>query len=174
MSLSSLLDITAAHDFLRGLLSLVQEFDSVPDDKFDVDRKNRSVFRANSRMRKGGGAAGGGDFSMGLADTGEASYLFTPNIPFELDYFQVLFTICDMLAETYTKILSYLGPSPTTTNVAGPTSFPFPPDATNPTVNSAGSVVAAVGLSPALTDVVLKIDVRLTVRNLKRFAEDPS
>ena len=40
MSLSSLLDISAAHDFLRGLLSLVQEFDSVPDDKFDLDRKN--------------------------------------------------------------------------------------------------------------------------------------
>lgn len=41
MSLSALLEIPAAHDFLRGLLSLVQEFDAVPDDKFD--RKNVSA-----------------------------------------------------------------------------------------------------------------------------------
>lgn len=40
MSLSALLDIPAAHDFLRGLLSLVQEFEGVPDDKFE--RKNVS------------------------------------------------------------------------------------------------------------------------------------
>lgn len=40
MSLSSLLDIPAANDFLRGLLSLVQEFDAVVEDKFD--RKNVS------------------------------------------------------------------------------------------------------------------------------------
>lgn len=40
MSLSALLDIPAAHDFLRGLLSLMQEFEGVPDDKFD--RKNVS------------------------------------------------------------------------------------------------------------------------------------
>lgn len=46
MSLSALLDIPAAHDFLRGLLSLVQEFDAVPDDKFD--RKN---VRARARAR---------------------------------------------------------------------------------------------------------------------------
>lgn len=38
MSLSALLDINAPQDFLRGLLSLAQEFDSVTDDKFD--RKN--------------------------------------------------------------------------------------------------------------------------------------
>lgn len=41
MSLSSLLDISAPHDFLRGLLSLMQEFDAVTDDKFE--RKNVSL-----------------------------------------------------------------------------------------------------------------------------------
>lgn len=40
MSLSALLDIPAPHDFLRGLLSLVQEYEGVPDDKFE--RKNVS------------------------------------------------------------------------------------------------------------------------------------
>lgn len=34
MSLSVLLDISAAHDFLRGLLSLLSEFDTVTDENF--------------------------------------------------------------------------------------------------------------------------------------------
>ena len=34
MSLSVLLEVKAAHDFLRGLLSLLQEFDSVTDENF--------------------------------------------------------------------------------------------------------------------------------------------
>lgn len=46
MSLSSLLDLTSAHDFLRGLLSLVLEFDSVTDDKFE--KKN-----VRDRLRRG-------------------------------------------------------------------------------------------------------------------------
>jgi hypothetical protein len=32
MSLSALLDVNSAHDFLRGLLGLLQEFDTVTDD----------------------------------------------------------------------------------------------------------------------------------------------
>lgn len=44
MSLSALLDISAPPDFLRGLLSLMQEFDSVADDKFELDRKNVCPF----------------------------------------------------------------------------------------------------------------------------------
>ena len=35
MSLSPLLDISAAQDFLRGLIALLQEFESVPDDRFE-------------------------------------------------------------------------------------------------------------------------------------------
>ena len=34
MSLSSLLDISPAHDFLRGLLALVQEFEAIPEERF--------------------------------------------------------------------------------------------------------------------------------------------
>jgi hypothetical protein len=34
MSLSALLEISAAHDFLRGLLSLLSEFDTVTDENF--------------------------------------------------------------------------------------------------------------------------------------------
>lgn len=35
MSLSAVLDMPAAKDFLGGLQSLMQEFESVQDDKFD-------------------------------------------------------------------------------------------------------------------------------------------
>jgi hypothetical protein len=41
MSLSVLLEITAAHDFLRGLLSLLQEYDTITDDNI----KARTVSR---------------------------------------------------------------------------------------------------------------------------------
>lgn len=34
MSLSSLLDIAPAHDFLRALLALVQEFEAIPEERF--------------------------------------------------------------------------------------------------------------------------------------------
>lgn len=34
MSLSALLDVAPAHDFLRGLLSLTQEFEAVPEDRY--------------------------------------------------------------------------------------------------------------------------------------------
>ncbi|ORY59436.1 hypothetical protein BCR35DRAFT_309309 [Leucosporidium creatinivorum] len=160
MSLSALLDIPAAHDFLRGLLSLVQEFESVPDDKFD--RKNqRGLFRVASRARKSN--TGGVDFSMGLPESGDASYLITPNVPFELDYIQVFLTTCDMLIETYRKILTHLGPS--TSSASSPSSFPQPPSSSSAStfsrIVSSSDRTGAVGLSPALTDVVVKIDARL-------------
>ena len=77
MSLSSLLDIPAAHDFLRGLLSLLQEFDSVSDDNFDNRKNQRSLFKGTGlRGRKSGnGSINGG----ALPEAGD-SYLFTPNI----------------------------------------------------------------------------------------------
>lgn len=46
MSLSALLDISAAHDFLRGLLSLLSEFDTVTDENF----KARTVSSADDRI----------------------------------------------------------------------------------------------------------------------------
>ena len=44
MSLSVLLEITAAHDFLRGLLSLLQEYDTITDDNI----KARTVRHSHS------------------------------------------------------------------------------------------------------------------------------
>lgn len=34
MSLSSLLDIMTPHDFLRGLINLLHEYETIPDDNF--------------------------------------------------------------------------------------------------------------------------------------------
>lgn len=108
MSLSSLLDVSPAHDFLRGLLSLVQEFEAVPEERYggknvrlsEIDRlfrlspmliavtvneqQQKSLFKVGSRSKRGGASAtssGGADFSMGLPqEGGEATFLFTPNI----------------------------------------------------------------------------------------------
>jgi hypothetical protein len=78
MSISSLLDITTAHDFLRGLLSLLQEFDSISEEKFDrKNQKGNSLFRGSSKGRK---ASGGTDLSTGIPESGDTSALFTPNI----------------------------------------------------------------------------------------------
>ncbi|GAA5894497.1 hypothetical protein JCM5296_005113 [Sporobolomyces johnsonii] len=187
MSLSSLLEITPAHDFLRGLLSLVQEFEAVPEERFGgggLKGTQKGLFKLPARSRKSGPgssaaavASGGADFSMGLPqEGGEASYLFTPNIPFELDYFQVLITTCEMLVETYAKIYSYLGPSAAAASSSSSTAaaglFPQPPGSSRSGATGAGgggggggggtsAGAGSVGLSQALAEVVVKIDARL-------------
>ncbi|BGP13756.1 hypothetical protein JCM10213v2_001694 [Rhodosporidiobolus nylandii] len=160
MSLSSLLDISPAHDFLRSLLTLVQEYEAVPEDRFG-GKNQKSLFKVGSKSKRAGASAaasGGADFSMGLPqEGGEASYLLTPNIPFELDYFQVLITTCEMLVEVYTKIYSYLGPSP-----VQPSSglFPQPPGA-KASLGAAAQNANGGALSQSLAEVVFKIDGRL-------------
>ncbi|GAA5890977.1 hypothetical protein JCM8208_003115 [Rhodotorula glutinis] len=184
MSLSSLLDIAPAHDFLRGLLSLTQEFEAVPEDRYGGrNQQQKSLFKVGSRSRRAGGAGsaanGGADFPMGLPqENGEASFLFTPNIPFDLDYFQVLVTTCELLIETYTKIATYLGPSGSGSgSSAAAGSFPSPPSAgagaqqhrgsvTSPVSSGGGAgaggpATGSAGLSQALSDVVYKVDARL-------------
>lgn len=168
MSLSSLLDISPAHDFLRGLLALVQEFEAIPEERFGGKHQQKSLFKVGSRSRKGTGSlsgsssgggvgGGGGDFGMAIAaDGGDASMLFMPNIPFELDYFQVLTTTCEILVEIYTRIGSYLGPSTSsTTSLSATGLFPQPP------MVARGAGSGALGLSPALIDTVYKVDARL-------------
>ncbi|BGP22703.1 hypothetical protein Rt10032_c08g3566 [Rhodotorula toruloides] len=168
MSLSSLLDISPAHDFLRGLLSLVQDFDAMPEERFGGrGQQQKSLFKVGSRSRRGGGMPGGGggggaDFSMGLPQEGaEGSYLYMPNIPFDLDYFQVLITLCELLVETYSKIFSYLGPAALSGSSAAAGLFPQPPGVRGSVLGSVGGGPAGMGLSQALTDVVYKIDARL-------------
>ena len=49
MSLSALLDIPSAVDYLKALLALLQEFDAVPDDRFE--RRNVSKLSATQLCR---------------------------------------------------------------------------------------------------------------------------
>jgi len=53
MSLSSLLDIAPAHDFLRGLLSLTQEFEAVPEDRYGGRNVRRGSLSFILRTRLG-------------------------------------------------------------------------------------------------------------------------
>ncbi|GAA6023040.1 hypothetical protein JCM11491_000371 [Sporobolomyces phaffii] len=86
----------------------------------------------------GGGGAGGADFAFG--EGSDSGFLFVPNIPFELDYFQVLTTTCELLVEVYSKILHYLG---------------------GPSANSSAVGGGGGALSQGLAEVVLKVDSRL-------------
>ncbi|GAA5986713.1 hypothetical protein JCM11641_007748 [Rhodosporidiobolus odoratus] len=164
MSLASLLDIAPAQDFLRSLSNLVQEYEAIPDERFGGKNPPKSLFKVGSKSRRAVGlsstSAGGGgaEFSMGLPqEGGEASYLLIPNIPFDLDYFQVLITTCDMLIEIYHKIYTYLGtPAPPSSN------FPPPPGARTSLPGSGANGSGAGGsLSSTLADVVFKIDGKL-------------
>jgi len=64
------------------------------------------------------------DFAAAYSDSGETSYLFSPNIPFPLDYFQVIFSFCEILTEVYQKIRTMIGGSSlfplVSANVLGP------------------------------------------------------
>ncbi|KAG8983486.1 hypothetical protein FRB93_007247 [Tulasnella sp. JGI-2019a] len=125
MSLSNLFDITAPQDFLRALLALMQEYESVPEDT--VKPKMRNLFRGAKLPKK----SGGGEFGAYLdADT---SYLVSPHIPFALDYFQVAFAFFDVLAEVYKRLSSMLGPSNfTSSNTMGPSGYGLIPPAMTP------------------------------------------
>jgi hypothetical protein len=56
--------------------------------------------------------------------------------PFELDYFQTFFTLCDILVQVYQKILGFLGPSP-----AAPPPLPFPYTSSAPSSNLSSSIL---------------------------------
>ncbi|GAA5877622.1 hypothetical protein JCM16303_003402 [Sporobolomyces ruberrimus] len=85
----------------------------------------------------GGGGGGGADFAF--SEGPESGYLVIPNIPFELDYFQVLTTTCELLIQVYTKISIYLGGTSSGESGKG----------------------GGGALSQGLAEVVLKIDSRL-------------
>ncbi|GAA5932798.1 uncharacterized protein JCM15063_002207 [Sporobolomyces koalae] len=258
MSLSSILEISPAHDFLRGLLSLVQEFEAIPEDKFAAlissgpnggggggvgaagangigigsgigtggsaggaggggagggtggggsgKGGQKSLFKLSSnKSRKptagsgisnsgtihlegssasmsgfgstsssasmtGSGTGGGNGAEFAFGEASESGYLFIPNIPFELDYFQSLTTTCELLIEVYTKIFSYLGGGTATPggsmSVLGSMFDPasisqssFKTGATSSSIMTPNTTTAA--LSQSLAEVVLKIDARL-------------
>lgn len=94
MSLSVLLEISAAHDFLRGLLSLLQEYDTIDDENLKAKTVSRSFFYTiaisplnvvydQKNLFKQGKAkrpSGTGDYPLSVQESGDLSYFFSPNI----------------------------------------------------------------------------------------------
>ncbi|SJX62833.1 uncharacterized protein SRS1_13662 [Sporisorium reilianum f. sp. reilianum] len=132
LSLSSILEIGNPSDLARAVVSLINELEGYTDDhvaaltsgtgaaNFGTQRpKMRSFFKSGKQSLKRSTAAqaisefGMLDSNMGPASTltansEQTSYLMAPNIPFQLDFFQTFFTLCDMLMEIYYKMLSFL------------------------------------------------------------------
>ncbi|KAH7889979.1 hypothetical protein F5I97DRAFT_1849067 [Phlebopus sp. FC_14] len=107
MSLSNLLDIPPAQDYLRGLLNTMNEYDQA---KEEPDKPKIRLFRSKGGKRQ---AAGGfAEYTSPYSDGSEASYLVSPHIPFPIDYHQTLLSLLDVVSEVYSKISRILGPSP--------------------------------------------------------------
>ncbi|KAI6009382.1 hypothetical protein F5J12DRAFT_823200 [Pisolithus orientalis] len=100
MSLSNLLDIPQAQDYLRGLLNTMNEYDQA---KEEPDKPKIRLFRPKAAFA---------EYNVPFSDGTEASYLVSPHIPFPLDYHQTLLSLLDVISEVYNKISRILGPSP--------------------------------------------------------------
>ncbi|KAG9288197.1 hypothetical protein G9A89_020503 [Geosiphon pyriformis] len=87
-SLALILDITNPHDYVRALTVMLQEFEYHTNE------------HSKQKMSKGTK-----DEDTSFQESGEYTYLYVPNIPFELDYFQTFYTLCDILVEIYHKLL---------------------------------------------------------------------
>ncbi|CAG8617096.1 7806_t:CDS:10 [Ambispora leptoticha] len=93
-SLAPILDITNPPDYVRALTVMLQEFEYHTNEN---SRQKMKMFFRKSKINK--------DEDASFQESGEYTYLFVPNIPFELDYFQTFYTLCDILVETYNKFL---------------------------------------------------------------------
>lgn len=108
LSLSSLLDINNLQDFLKAMVNLLQEFESIPNDNFKpkitglsvsfslshslhhhdqkkkkkkidkTDCVQKGIFKQSSKSARK--SAGGTDYSITLQDAGDPSFIYTPNI----------------------------------------------------------------------------------------------
>lgn len=160
LSLSSILEIANPSDMARAIVSLINELDSYTDDNilaitsstaasnFGTQRpRMRSFFKSGKQTLKRSTAAqaisefGTLDSNMAPASTFAAndqnSYMMAPNIPFQLDFFQTFFTLCDMLTEIYYKMLSFL-PKELTHGADARSSFATFPRAASPPTSASG------------------------------------
>ncbi|TFK27348.1 hypothetical protein FA15DRAFT_586483 [Coprinopsis marcescibilis] len=107
LSLSGLLDINQPQDLLRSLLNTVTEYDQAKEE--GSDKSKIRLFKPKNRR---GTNAPIPEFSGSFSESSDTSYLFTPHIPFPLDYHETLMSLIDVLSEVYNKISKLLGPSP--------------------------------------------------------------
>ncbi|CEI99106.1 hypothetical protein G6F70_008545 [Rhizopus microsporus] len=88
LSLGAILDITNPLDYIKALNQIMLEFERHTND--DSKQKMKNIFRKKA------------DHSDNASDYG---YLILPHIPFEMDYFETFFTLVDIVAEAYYKLL---------------------------------------------------------------------
>ncbi|KAG9127099.1 hypothetical protein FRC07_000659 [Ceratobasidium sp. 392] len=162
MSLSALFEVQTTQitnpptptDFLRSLLGTLNEFDQFIGSGAEkagvgmmmgiVDSeargRMRNLFRGGRVPRRTGTT--GPDLAASNDSGSDHSYLLFPSLPFLLDYFQVLPTLCDILIALYHKLAHLLGSNPNATAGAPFAFLPHPsppPDAgSGPSFTSAG------------------------------------
>ncbi|RCI02988.1 hypothetical protein CU098_009082 [Rhizopus stolonifer] len=88
LSLGAILDITNPLDYIKALNQIMNEFERHTDES---KQKMKNIFRKTKT-----------DSSDNASDYG---YLILPHIPFEMDYFETFFTMVDIMAEAYYKLL---------------------------------------------------------------------
>ncbi|GAA5816431.1 hypothetical protein MFLAVUS_009960 [Mucor flavus] len=93
LSLGAILDITNPVDYIKALSQIMTEFERHTSE--DSKQKMKNIFRkAKSK-----------DDHSYSDNTGDYGYLILPHIPFEMDYFETFFTLIDIMAEAYYKLL---------------------------------------------------------------------
>ncbi|CAG8543457.1 9567_t:CDS:2, partial [Paraglomus brasilianum] len=95
VSLAPILDITNPQDYVKALNTLLQEFEYYSNEHSKAKMK---MFFRKSKVKQ--------DDDTSFQESGEFTYLYVPNISFDLDYFQAFYTLCDMLVEVYNKLLT--------------------------------------------------------------------
>ncbi|KAH9915790.1 uncharacterized protein BXZ73DRAFT_92569 [Epithele typhae] len=103
MALANQFDMKEPQDLLRGLSSVLSEYDML---KEDGDKPRLRLFKGRGSKRPAGA-----DYALSYPDSTE-TYMTLPHIPFPLDYHQTLLSLLDVLSELYNKISKILGPSP--------------------------------------------------------------
>ncbi|RGB37126.1 hypothetical protein C1646_622285 [Rhizophagus diaphanus] len=93
-SLAPILDITNPQDYVKALNVMLQEFEYHTNEH--AKQKMKMFFRKSKIVK---------DEDSSFQETGEYTYLFVPNVPFDLDYFQTFYTLCDILVDVYNKLL---------------------------------------------------------------------
>ncbi|KAF8312007.1 hypothetical protein DL93DRAFT_2156943 [Clavulina sp. PMI_390] len=105
MSLASTLDMKGS-DALRALTTIMNEYDQMPDQPpEEIVRSKRSLLRGRQSKRPGNTP------SNDISEQ-EPTLALGINIPFPLDYFQVLITFCDILTEVYNKLRTLVSSAP--------------------------------------------------------------
>jgi len=92
-SLAPMLDIPNLSDYIKAMSQLLNEFE------FHTNEHSKPKMKMFFRKSKVGG-------DDSFQETGEYTFLYIPNIPFDMDYVQTFFTLTDIMSEVYHKFLA--------------------------------------------------------------------